>query len=144
MPDFSQIDLTNLQVPTQMPMTQDLPEVALARSWAPAEAEAAAASRASVSRSRDSSWRTLAADVFVWIPLYNRLVIAAGSQSELLVLNKVIEDGTGWKEVRDLCYIARKNLWKQQVSVGSSPGSLSGVLHRYKAPVAIFQERTVL
>jgi hypothetical protein len=28
MPDFSQIDLTNLQVPNQMPMTQDLPEVA--------------------------------------------------------------------------------------------------------------------
>src|SRR5210317_2024347 len=28
MPDFSQIDLTNLRVPTQMPMTQDLPEVA--------------------------------------------------------------------------------------------------------------------
>ena len=28
MPDFSQIDLTNLQVPTDMPMTQDLPEVA--------------------------------------------------------------------------------------------------------------------
>src|SRR5210317_2205736 len=28
MPDFSQMDLTNLQVPTQMPMTQDLPEVA--------------------------------------------------------------------------------------------------------------------
>jgi hypothetical protein len=28
MPDFSQIDLTNLQVPTNMPMTQDLPEVA--------------------------------------------------------------------------------------------------------------------
>src|SRR5210317_247615 len=28
MPDFSQMDLTNLQVPTQMQMTQDLPEVA--------------------------------------------------------------------------------------------------------------------
>jgi len=28
MPDFSQMDLTNLQVPTDMPMTQDLPEVA--------------------------------------------------------------------------------------------------------------------
>jgi len=28
MPDFSQIDLTNLQVPNQMPMAQDLPEVA--------------------------------------------------------------------------------------------------------------------
>jgi hypothetical protein len=28
MPDFSQMDLTNLQAPTQMPMTQDLPEVA--------------------------------------------------------------------------------------------------------------------
>jgi len=27
MPDFSQMDLTNLQAPTQMPMTQDLPEV---------------------------------------------------------------------------------------------------------------------
>jgi hypothetical protein len=28
MPDFSQMDLTNLQVPTDMPMAQDLPEVA--------------------------------------------------------------------------------------------------------------------
>jgi hypothetical protein len=28
MPDFSQMDLTNLQVPTDMPMIQDLPEVA--------------------------------------------------------------------------------------------------------------------
>jgi hypothetical protein len=28
MPDFSQMDLTNLQVPTDMPMPQDLPEVA--------------------------------------------------------------------------------------------------------------------